>query len=163
MNISPVITLPTVPGGLQLDFKHSVDTRGGTVDYTFIQILTADGVFLANLNSYPYQFTQSPGAWTQADPLDLTAFMGKSLRLRFGFSTVYSASGGHEGRYVDDIRIVQNQPRDYYAVSAKAGERIGASIAPFGGALVPTAYYLATRTSKASGSSRASRSTARCW
>ncbi|MFO0815773.1 MAG: S8 family serine peptidase [Gemmatales bacterium] len=135
--VSPVIALPTMPGGLNLDFKYFLDTRGGYVDYTAPQITTNGGASWITLNSYPYQYSQTPDGWKAVDPIDLSAYMGQSVQLRFILQSVTPVTGTHEGWYLDDIRIYQNNPRDYYSVSAKAGERIGAAIAPFNGGTQP--------------------------
>ena len=69
--------------------------------------------------------TGTGGAWTNFT-LDLAAYRGTNINLRFTFDTIDAVLNDYEGWYVDDIRIVTyaaGSP-DYYAFTATAGDRV---------------------------------------
>jgi hypothetical protein len=119
--ISPSIALPT-GGVLQVDFNYVLETRGfpSDVDFATLQINSGSGWTLLK----EFDRVAESSSWRTSDPVDLTAYAGQTVQLRWAFDTVRGPVGRFpEGWYVDDVRIRQFVPvPDYYSFTLRAGE-----------------------------------------
>jgi subtilisin family serine protease len=116
---SPPIALPT-GGGLTLDFNYILQTQGSTADQAKLQISADDGKTWSA--SISYNGVAESRFWRAANPVDLSAYSGKTVRLRFNF-TADNAQNNFEGWYVDDIRIRQTLPHDNYSFTVAGGQK----------------------------------------
>jgi methionine-rich copper-binding protein CopC len=123
---SSPIALPT-GGRLVLDFNYLLLTEGnGSFDVASVQVSTNGGATFTTVSS-SQSSAQLPlsGAWRAAPTIDLTAYAGQTILLRFSFDTIDSVDNNHEGWYVDDVKIQQQMPTpDYYAFSLSAGDTV---------------------------------------
>jgi hypothetical protein len=118
---SPSIALPT-GGAVLLDFNYVLQTRGfpSDVDFATVQINSGSGWTLLK----EFDRVAESSSWRTSDPVDLTAYAGQTVQLRWSFDTVRGPVGRFpEGWYVDDVRIRQFVPvPDYYSFTLRAGE-----------------------------------------
>ena len=85
-----------VPAGGTLSFWHRYDIEEGW-DYGYAQV-SGDGGAWTNVGTY----TGLQSAWTQIE-VDLSAYAGQSVRVRFELDTDYSVI--EDGWYIDDVMI----------------------------------------------------------
>jgi hypothetical protein len=119
--VSPSITLPT-GGALKFDFNYVLQTRGFPDDVDFATVSIDNGSGWTLLTTIGRNAESS--SWRDSDLIDLTAYAGQAVRLKWSFDTVRGPVGrGPEGWYVDDVRIRQFLPvPDYYSFNLRAGE-----------------------------------------
>ena len=107
---SPPVTVPTT--GYYLRFWSLHDTENGTSggnqhwDQRWVQISADSGPF-----ENVYQLTDDPlTTWVQSPFIDLSAYAGKSIRLRFHFETLDARDNAHKGWLIDDVTINDTAP-----------------------------------------------------
>ena len=115
---SPWISLPA-GGGLSLNFNYVLQTEGSTFwDQSYLQIST-DG---SNFNTIrQYNGLAESSVWT-GSTVDLSAYAGQNVELRWHFDTLDPFANSYEGWYVDDVSIMQTAFQNDYAVSLAAGQ-----------------------------------------
>ncbi len=77
-------------------------------DKTYLEISSNAGSSWALL-WYKDGANVSESAWTSSGSLDLTAYKGKKVILRFTFDTVDAYLNAYEGFYIDDIQVLDNK------------------------------------------------------
>jgi hypothetical protein len=102
---SPALTLPS--GAIStLSFWYLYETESANLhwDQRWVQLLVNGGPFvnLLQLSDDP------PNNWLRSPLIDLTAFGGSTVRVRFHFETLDSALNGYRGWFVDDFSINTN-------------------------------------------------------
>jgi hypothetical protein len=119
--VSPSISLPT-GGPLKLDFNYVLQTRGFPDDVDFATVSIDNGSGWTLLTTIGRDAESS--SWRASSLIDLTAYAGQTVHLKWSFDTVRGPVGrGPEGWYVDDVRIQQYLPvPDYYSFNLRAGE-----------------------------------------
>ena len=103
---SPVIKIPA--GGYYLHFFYRYNTEGTAryFDQRRVQI-SVDGGPFTNL----YQFYADPrNVWLESPAIDLNAYSGKNVRVRFNFDAIDDVLNVGEAWYVDDVAINQTGP-----------------------------------------------------
>lgn len=99
---SPEITLPNANGNYSLRFWYRYKTENSEKhrDQRWVQISENGGPFKNILQLYddPEDFWLSPR-------LDLTAYAGSKIRIRFHFETLDGAFNEFEGWYIDDFEV----------------------------------------------------------
>ncbi|MBE0698407.1 MAG: PPC domain-containing protein, partial [Anaerolineaceae bacterium] len=113
---SPPIVLPS--GSSYLRFAYFADVENGNPywDQRWLQI--SDGGLFKDL----YQFSddkQTVQEWLNSGPVDLSAYAGKTIRLRFHFDTIDEDYNLGAGWMVDDINISSQGPDTSCADSDK--------------------------------------------
>ena len=105
---SPSIQIPSA--GYFLRFWYTTDTESSGVhwDQRWVQI-SVEGKPFANL----LQLSDDPAStWLQSPAIDLSAYAGKRVRLRFYFDTLDEAANQYRGWTVDDVSILASPPPD---------------------------------------------------
>ncbi|MDB5357482.1 MAG: hypothetical protein JWN24_3935, partial [Phycisphaerales bacterium] len=124
---SPSIALPagTDP---KVDFNYVLQTENTAgYDLANLQISTDGGTTFTALA--PYNVVAESAVWKDSAPVDLGAYAGKSIKLRWLFDTIDNFNNTYEGWYVDDVRIVAAAPAvDDYAFTLNAGDSITAAL-----------------------------------
>jgi uncharacterized repeat protein (TIGR01451 family) len=112
--ISPLINLAGLNPPLSLHFNYLLQTEGNTsYDFALVEISTNNGAtytVLANANNPAGPLANNTGGSWRAATLDLTPYLGQSIRLRFRFDTVDALVNDREGWYLDDILVRQTAP-----------------------------------------------------
>jgi len=112
---SPPIAIP--PGAaqsVQLSFWDYYETETGFYDRRVVQI-SVDGGSFTDLQWLPYD---AMNTWHQRS-IDLSAYIGHSIRLRFYFDTIDSIINDFRGWYVDEVHVYSStvgytfEPVDY--------------------------------------------------
>jgi len=102
-----------------LKFKHILKTENySPYDVGKVQV-SQDNTTFTTL----YQSVASTTNWEEIE-IDLSAYVNKTIYLRFFFDTVDAIANGYEGWLVDDIEIVTYVPDDGVAPEAPAGVAI---------------------------------------
>ena len=98
------IELPDRP--VMLTFNYFADVEASPFfDKMCVQVYDPEiGAYVYVLEKTAGLVADTGGVWRQAE-VDLTAFRGKNVRLRFGFDTINANLNDHEGWYVDDIAL----------------------------------------------------------
>jgi len=103
---SASITLPA--SGSEVSFQLWIATEGGSFyDQLRLQVIPAAGmpVTVWTHSDDPTLTDGSSGGVFVAETVDLSAFDGQTVQLRFHFDTVDGAVNGLEGVYLDDIVV----------------------------------------------------------
>ena len=105
---SPTIALPANPGTAKLFFYYYYETEPLSpqwsplaYDKRIIQISTDGGVTFTNLTQLS---GDAMNTWQQKI-IDLSAYAGQNVQVRFLFDTVDSAFNNFKGWYIDDVRV----------------------------------------------------------
>jgi len=135
---SPSISLAGFPTGpIELRLNYFLKTEGSPANYDRVSIEISEngGPFILISHNDPI-----PGTVTLIDPsttwletvIDLSAFAGSSIQLRFGFNSVDATLNDYEGFYVDDVNItagiVSNPPPGQAASPEPANAAINVSL-----------------------------------
>ena len=100
--ISPAIVLPASQNGsrAQLEVSQLVNVEGGSYENAVIQISIDNGATWTDLLT---RGSRSTAFFT--DTVNLTSYMGKSIRIGFFIDTKDKIANGFEGWYVDDVKV----------------------------------------------------------
>lgn len=111
---SPQITIPT--GGYFLRFWYLYETESAGVhwDQRWVQISVDSGKYtnLVQLSD------DIPNVWLQSPTIDLTAYAGSTIQIRFHLDTLDAAFNTKKGWFIDDFSITNTPP----PVCSAAGE-----------------------------------------
>jgi len=103
---SPAIQIPAGSYYLHFTYRYQTESSSRFWDQRFVQISKDGGPFV-NI----YQLTDDPsGYWLNSPALDLSAYSGSNIRIRFYFNVLDSYLNTGEGWYVDNIQMDQNGP-----------------------------------------------------
>jgi hypothetical protein len=104
--VSPPLTLPAGVPAVTLSFNYLMNVESySDYDVAFVEISTNNGTTFAPIavkDSLGGLTNLTAGLWV-ADTLDISAFAGQTIRLRFRFDTIDGYNNDTEGWYVDDI------------------------------------------------------------
>jgi Ca2+-binding RTX toxin-like protein/subtilisin-like proprotein convertase family protein len=90
-----------IPAGAVLSFNYLLQTENaGGFDVPNVFISANSGAF----NSQSITLNQTAGGF-QIASLDLSAFRGQNIQVRFEFNTADETNNGFEGWYVDDVMV----------------------------------------------------------
>src|SRR5262249_48359713 len=102
---SPSLTLPSI-GILPVDFNYVLQTaKFSGFDVAQLQISTDGGASFTTLEQYNVRAESS--VWRDSTPVDISAYAGKTVVLRWSFDTKDGLFNNFEGWYIDDVRIQQ--------------------------------------------------------
>ncbi len=130
---SPLIALPT-GGPVVLDFNYVLKTRVPTPPFASDEDIAALQINAGSgwTTLQRYDAVAESSTWTKSSPLDLTAFAGTTIQLRWLFDTVRGPAGRRpEGWYVDDIQITTQVPDapDTFTIAVDPGQTITVAVA----------------------------------
>lgn len=105
---SPPITIPGAGYFLRFWYLYGTEGAGRHWDQRKIQIANGDGPFIDvwQLSDDP------PNFWLQSPVLDLSAYAGQTIRVRFHFETVDARNNAFSGWFIDDFTITADPPPD---------------------------------------------------
>jgi hypothetical protein len=100
---SPTITIPASPYTAKLSFYYYYETEsaGASYDKRLVQISTDGGATFSTL----LQLSGDTMNTWQQQIIDLSAYLGQTIQLRFSFDTVDAVANNFKGWYIDDVRI----------------------------------------------------------
>lgn len=103
---SPPIALPAGSSYFTFDYWYDSESIRPWWDQRRVQISVDGGRFtdLTVLSEDP------AGVWLTSAPIDLTPYAGKSVRLRFNFSTVDGNNNGFQGWMIDSLAVQTGAP-----------------------------------------------------
>jgi murein DD-endopeptidase MepM/ murein hydrolase activator NlpD len=104
---SPLLSIPALaPGSIERPYlrfwsRSDTETQGRHWDQRWVQV-SEQGRPFENL----YQFSDDPlNYWVQSPYLDLSAFAGKDIRIRFYFAALDGIGNAYQGWFIDDIQV----------------------------------------------------------
>ena len=101
--LSQQVTIPAGADDVRLGFWYQVITEEGTgAEYDILRLTVADAASGATLAERRLSNRNATTSWTQAQPLDLTAFRGRSVRVTFTSTTDSSLDTSF---HVDDVSL----------------------------------------------------------
>jgi len=120
--ISPPIHLPSTTGNLLLSFNYLMAVElAPTYDLLNVEATTNNGASYVTLAAKDAGLAHDTGGSWVSNTLDLSAFAGADVRLRFRLDTVDAVANSTEGWYLDDIVVrVNYSPR---ALNTSAGTK----------------------------------------
>jgi hypothetical protein len=103
---SPPISIPSAGYYLRFFSRNETEGSGLHWDQRWVQISANDGPFYNIL-----QLSDDPRLnWLQSPYIDLSAYAGQTIRVRFRFDTIDYALNATRGWGIDDLRITQDPP-----------------------------------------------------
>ncbi|NOZ23839.1 MAG: hypothetical protein GXP25_22400 [Planctomycetes bacterium] len=128
--VAPEISLPD-SAFIYMDFKYLLDTEPYTAQkFDIAKLQISDGAGWTDLARYDH--VADSDEWVTADPVDLSAYAGRNVDIRFFFETVDARYNWFEGWYVDDVHVYAPKP-DHYAFTLDAAETATISVTSDGG------------------------------
>ncbi|RLC70660.1 MAG: hypothetical protein DRI52_06650, partial [Chloroflexi bacterium] len=136
---SPPIYIPDTGYYLRFWYWYETETQATEYDTRLVQISTDGGPFETVLQLYddPMRW------WLQSPAIDLSAYAGHTIRVRFHFDTLDDVFNDYRGWYIDDFEISTtpppacsdgHEPNDTpaQATSIAYGQTLSADICPGG-------------------------------
>jgi hypothetical protein len=125
--LSPTIDLTGyISGPIELHFMYFLDTENYSAerDIASVEVSKNGGGFVTVAHKYTRPdsvlLTNNTTAWTECI-VDLTAYAGSTIQLRFGLDTYDPFQNDYEGFFVDDV-IVYGPPCPYTIVGDSNGD-----------------------------------------
>lgn len=103
---SPIITDITANTTLNFNYLREVESFNGNFDITTVEVVSASGattVFSLNATN------ASANQWLASGDIDLSAFAGEAIQLRFTFNSGDATANNQIGWFIDDV-VVTNEP-----------------------------------------------------
>ncbi|MBN1136492.1 MAG: pre-peptidase C-terminal domain-containing protein [Anaerolineae bacterium] len=105
---SPPIFIPAAGHTLRFWYRYETETQDPARDQRWVQISVDGGPFTNALRLSD----DPPNAWLQSPAIDLSAYAGHAVQVRFWFNTTDAAFNGYRGWYIDDVAIAATPPPD---------------------------------------------------
>jgi len=107
---SPPISITSVGYYLRFYYRYQTETTGTNWDQRWVQISVDDGPFtnLVQLADDP-QLTET-SSWMRNKAINLSAYVGHLVRIRFQFSTLDASANNYAGWGIDDFSITATPP-----------------------------------------------------
>ncbi len=109
---SPAIAVTDEGYFLRFWYRYETEAYGKDWDQRWVQIAVDGGAFtnVLQLSSDPMIPEINLGTWLQSPALDLSAYAGHTIRVRFLFNSVDAANNGFDGWGIDDFSITADAP-----------------------------------------------------
>ncbi len=107
---SPPISIPTIGYYLRFYYRVQTETQGKTWDQRWVQISMDGGPFINLAQIYDDPQIPETSSWLQNKAIDLSAYAGHIIRIRFQFSTFDAADNNYPGWGIDDFSITATPP-----------------------------------------------------
>ena len=137
--VSPAINLPNTAGGLSFDFNYYLQSDTNTTFDVRVGVSNDGGATFGLFDPPLPSLAQTSGGWSASTLYDLSSYKGKLIRLFFGFHTGAGFDTTREGVFIDDIKVYKNAlPKDYYSLTASAGEKFSIYVVELSGNANPS-------------------------
>ncbi len=103
---TPKIVIPSAGYFLRFWYYYETEGAGPHWDQRWVQISVDDAPFV-NLIQL---LNDPPNIWLQSPVMDLSAYAGSTIQVRFHFVTLDAAYNSKKGWYIDDLTIDSNSP-----------------------------------------------------
>ena len=103
---SPSITIPTTGYYFRFWYLYETESAGIHWDQRWVQISVDNG----NYTNLYQLFDDEPNIWLQSPAIDLSAYAGKSIHLRFHLETLDAAFNTKKGWFIDDFSVSSSSP-----------------------------------------------------
>ena len=104
---SPAIAIPASGYYLRFDYRYKTESAARFWDQRRVQISRDGGDF-----GDVYRSADDPmGYWLTSPAIDLSAYAGSTIRIRFLFDTIDKELNSGDGWYIDNIRVDTNAPQ----------------------------------------------------
>ncbi|MFZ2098852.1 MAG: peptidoglycan DD-metalloendopeptidase family protein, partial [Anaerolineales bacterium] len=107
---SPPISITSGGYYLRFYYRYQTETQGTTWDKRWVQISVDDGPFVNLAQIYDDPQIPETSSWLQNKAIELSAYVGHIIRIRFQFSTFDKANNNFAGWGIDDFSITSTPP-----------------------------------------------------
>ncbi len=107
---SPPISIPSPGYYLRFYYRYQTETTGTTWDQRWVQISVDGGNFINLVQLADEPQMQETTSWLRSKAIDLSAYTGHIVRVRFQFSTLDASGNKYTGWGIDDFSISAVQP-----------------------------------------------------
>ncbi|MBN1874090.1 MAG: pre-peptidase C-terminal domain-containing protein, partial [Anaerolineae bacterium] len=107
---SPPIYIPDVGYYLRFWYAYQTESQSTAFDWRLVQISADGGPFVTVLQLYD----DPMGPWLQSPAIDLSAYAGQVIQMRFYFDTLDELYNAYRGWYIDDVDISATPPPTCY-------------------------------------------------
>ncbi len=107
---SPRISITTTGYYLRFYYRVETETQGITWDQRWIQISVDDGPFTSLTEIFDDPKIAETSSWLLSKAIDLSAYAGHIIRVRFQFSTMDADANQYAGWGIDDFTITALPP-----------------------------------------------------
>lgn len=104
--ISPPIYIPDTGYYLRFWYRYETETQTRDWDQRWVQISVDDGPF----ENVPQLSDDPMNWWLQSQAIDLSAYAGHTVQVRFHFDTLDEYYNDYRGWYIDDLEISTTPP-----------------------------------------------------
>jgi hypothetical protein len=107
---SPRISITSVGYYLRFYYRYQTETQGTTWDQRWVQISVDDGPFINLVQIYDDPQIPETASWLLNKAIDLSAYVGHIIRVRFLFTTFDKVNNNFAGWGIDDFSITSTPP-----------------------------------------------------
>jgi hypothetical protein len=107
---SPPIKISNIGYYLRFYYRYQTETQGLTWDKRWVQISKDGEPFVNFFQLYDDPQIPETSSWLKTKAIDLSAFAGHTIRIRFNFSTLDAFGNNYSGWGIDDFSITANPP-----------------------------------------------------
>ena len=131
---SPPLTIPALaPGSIERPYlrfwsRYDTETQGRHWDQRWVQVSELGGSFqnLLQLSDDPMNY------WVQSPYIDLSAYAGKDVRIRFYFTSLDGIGNDYQGWFIDDVQISLASLPACSSPGPQSGGPAGATVLTYG-------------------------------
>ena len=107
---SPRISISSAGYYLRFYYRNQTETQGTTWDQRWVQVSVDDGPFENLMQIYDDPQIPETASWLQNKAIDLSAYVGHIIRIRFQFTTFDKVNNNFAGWGIDDFSITSTPP-----------------------------------------------------
>ncbi|HWD19723.1 MAG TPA: choice-of-anchor J domain-containing protein [Verrucomicrobiae bacterium] len=123
--VSPALSLPAGPITLSFNYLMAVEPVNGVdADLAYVEVSTDNGATYTTVEQKGAGLQNNTASQWLSNSVDLSAYAGANVRVRFRFDTVDSSFNNTEGWYLDDVVLttLPNGPLAFQTVSQTNGQ-----------------------------------------
>jgi murein DD-endopeptidase MepM/ murein hydrolase activator NlpD len=107
---SPPISITNTGYYLRFYYRNQTETQGSTWDQRWVQISVDGGPFINLAHIFDDPQIPETISWMRNKAIDLSAYAGHTVRIRFQFTTFDSVANNYPGWGIDDFSIAATPP-----------------------------------------------------
>ncbi len=107
---SPPINITSQGYYLRFYYRYQTETQGTTWDQRWVQISVDGGPFINLMQLRDDPQMPETSTWMQNKAINLSAYIGKKIRIRFQFTTFDISANDYAGWGIDDFSITATAP-----------------------------------------------------
>src|SRR4030066_144843 len=109
---SPPFSISSAGYYLRFYYRYQTETQGKNWDQRWVQVSVDQGPFMNLVQLYDDPQIPETSSWLRNKAINLTAYAGHVIRVRFLFSTLDAAGNNYSGWGIDDFSITATPPQN---------------------------------------------------